>query len=422
MRIHLLLAASMLLCITTQAAGESSAQPDSATVVTFPDIGGIALVVPDTASAVPERDVFDLLNQYVLKRRIEPELSTTTRTGLSWALLPTFSYNPVYGVALGVMATGAGQRGSSDARYSSLSISGNASTTGQIQAQVRGDMFSTSGDFLARMDFRYLDTERSTWGLGPFDGTQTEFPMSFKLMRGYATVYRVASGPVFIGLGYHYDEFNDIVDERADQGELTPFGLYSGDGVSRTVASGLSLNLLGDTRDNLVNPSAGYYLSMSMRNYTKSLGSDKNWQEVWAEMRVYPHVPKTGNNVLAFWLYTWFTFGPAPYLNLPSDGWDTYGRASRGYLQGRIRGGNQIYLESEYRVGLSRDGLWGAVVFANFISTTDPETLTFGKANLGAGVGLRVKFNKRSDTNLTIDHGWGQEGSRGLYLGLSEVF
>jgi hypothetical protein len=235
-------------------------------------------------------------------------------------------------------------------------------------------------------------------------------------------VYRVASGPVFVGLGYHYDQFRDIADERAEAGEETPFTAYSGDGVTLTTASGLSINILGDTRDNLVNPTSGYYLSMSLRNYAKAAGSDKNWQEWWAEMRVYPHVPKQSRNVLAFWLYTWFTFGPAPYLNLPSDGWDTYGRASRGYLQGRIRGANQIYLESEYRVALSNDGLWGAVVFANLIATTSPDTQTLGRADPGGGAGLRVKFNKHSATNLTIDYGFGRNRSSGLYLGLSEIF
>jgi hypothetical protein len=385
-----------------------------------PDSAAAAL---DTSAAgyVPQRDAFDLLNQ-LLGRRVEPEIGATTRTGLSWALLPTISYNPVYGVALGVMATGAGRRGSTGARYSSLSIAANVSTTGQIQAQVRGDIFSPSGKYLTKGDFRYLDTERSTWGLGPLSEDQEEYPMEFVLYRAYATFYRVVSGPVFIGLGYHYDEFTDIVDERAKQGEPTPFTVYSGDGVTRTVASGFSLNLLGDTRDNLVNPSRGYFLSLSFRNYMEAAGSDENWQEMWAEMRLYPHVPKRDRNVLGFWLYTWFSFGPAPYLNKPSNGWDTYGRGARGYLQGRIRGPNQIYLETEYRRVLTPDGLWGVVVFLNLTCTTNPETHTFGSADPGLGVGLRMKFNKNSNTNLTIDHGWGRDGSKGFFLGMSEAF
>jgi hypothetical protein len=154
----------------------------------------------------------------------------------------------------------------------------------------------------------------------------------------------------------------------------------------------------------------------------KTLASDDNWQELWIEMRLYPHVPKLGPHVLGFWLYSWLTFGPAPYLNLPSSGWDTYGRASRGYLQGRIRGANQLYFETEYRRRLTADGLLGGVVFVNGTVTTDPQTNIFSRADAGFGVGLRLKFNKHTNTNLTVDYGWGQSHSRGLFLGMSEVF
>lgn len=376
----------------------------------------------DTVAMVPQRDAMDVI-AVLLHKRVEPELGGTTRTGLEWAVLPTFSYNPVYGAAFGALISGAGQRGSSKtARFSQLAISANYSTTGQFQAQVRGDLFSLSGDYLAKIDTRYLDTERSTWGLGSITSNQQEYPMSFNLVRVYGTLYRRTSGPVFIGLGYHYDEFMNIVDDRAQKGEVTPFTAYSDGTPDKTAASGFSLNVLGDTRDNLVNPSAGYYLSASFRDYLKSVGSDNNWQEMWVEMRLYPHLPQSSRNVLGFWVYSWLTFGNAPYLNLPSNGWDTYGRGARGYLQGRIRGVNQIYVESEYRRTLTKDGLWGVVGFANGTITSSPETSTFSRADMGFGAGLRLKLNKHTNTNISLDYGWGRAQSRGFFLGMSEVF
>jgi hypothetical protein len=138
---------------------------------------------------------------------------------------------------------------------------------------------------------------------------------------------------------------------------------------------------------------------------------------MWIEMRLYPHMPASTRNVLGFWLYSWFTFGHAPYLNLPSSGWDTYGRAARGYLQGRIRGTDQVYLETEYRRGITADGLLGVVGFVNLTVTTNPETNTFSRGDLGGGVGLRLKFNKHTNTNLTVDFGWGRDDSHGLFLG-----
>jgi hypothetical protein len=67
----------------------------------------------------------------------------------------------VYGAAFGVLMSGAGRRGSTEARYSNLAVSANISTTGQIQVQVRGDVFSPDEDYLLKADFRYLDTQRS---------------------------------------------------------------------------------------------------------------------------------------------------------------------------------------------------------------------------------------------------------------------
>lgn len=380
-----------------------------------------SMSVQADTSGVPQRDAMDLLRG-LFGKRVEPQLDIKPKTGLQWALLPTISYNPVYGVAIGAMISGAGRRGSEESRYSSLSIAGNVSTTGQIQFQVRGDVFSPHENYLAKGDFRYLDTERSTWGLGPIDDQQGEFPMTFLLNRFYFTALRRISGPVYLGVGYHYDSFGEIVDKRAAVGDSTPFVEYSGGAPTKTTASGLSINLLADTRDNLVNASNGYYLSWSFRDYLEVLGSDQNWQELWIEARVYPHVPTRSRNVLAFWLYGWMSFGKAPYLNLPSNSWDTYGRASRGYLAGRIRGVDQIYIESEYRWSLTKDGLWGMVAFVNGVSTTRQGAGTYSKLDTAVGVGIRIKFNKHTDTNLTLDHAWGREDSRGWFLGMTEVF
>ena len=378
------------------------------------------LALADT-SGVPQRDVFDLLRK-ILGKRVEPQFDYTPKTGLQWALLPTFSVNPVYGAAFGVMVSGAGRRGTTRARYSQLAISANVSTLGQVQAQVRGGIFSSGETFLLQVDLRYLDTERSTWGLGPINEEPGgEYPMQFVLGRAYATALRVVSGPVYVGLGFHFDQFSDIVDELAEEGELTPYLEYSRGLPSVTTAVGLSFDVVADTRDNAIDPLEGYYLNWSFRDYLETFGSDNNWQELWVEARVYPHLPKHSKNVLAFWLYGWLSFGNAPYLNLPSNGWDTYGRGARGYLAGRIRGIDQIYIESEYRWSLTADGLWGMVVFVNGTSTTT-ESGIFGRLDYAAGTGLRVKFNKHTSSNLTLDYGWGRADSHGFFLGMSEAF
>jgi hypothetical protein len=73
-------------------------------------------------------------------------------------------------------------------------------------------------------------------------------------------------------------------------------------------------------------------------------------------------------------------------------------------------------------VTLSPDGFWGAAAFLNLLSTSDPATGSFKKVNTGGGLGLRIKLNKRSSTNITLDYAVGQEGANGLFLGTGEAF
>jgi hypothetical protein len=41
---------------------------------------------------------------------------------------------------------------------------------------------------------------------------------------------------------------------------------------------------------------------------------------------------------------------------------------------------------------------------------------------MAAGAGVRMKFNKHTNANLTLDYGWGRDDSRGFFLGMTEVF
>jgi len=50
------------------------------------------------------------------------------------------------------------------------------------------------------------------------------------------------------------------------------------------------------------------------------------------------------------------------------------------------------------------------------------ETGSFKKVNPGVGLGLRIKLNKRSTTNITLDYAVGVEGAKGLFLGTGEAF
>ena len=60
-------------------------------------------------------------------------------------------------------------------------------------------------------------------------------------------------------------------------------------------------------------------------------------------------------------------------------------------------------------------------MFANFSTVTNPATRHLSGPHPAAGGGLRIKFNKRSNTNIAIDYGF-SKGNSGIYLNLGEVF
>jgi hemolysin activation/secretion protein len=111
-------------------------------------------------------------------------------------------------------------------------------------------------------------------------------------------------------------------------------------------------------------------------------------------------------------------------MALPSIGWDTYNRSGRGYLQGRFRGENIVYAESEFRYRIKPNGLLGGVIFINAI-TADNEFIDqklFDRFAIGYGAGLRIKMNKETRTNICVDIGLGQNNSSGIYFGIQEAF
>ena len=375
---------------------------------------------PDT---VPQRDLMDVISR-ILKGK--PKLADTLHVPpkVVITILPSFSVNPSVGLSLGVSGNVVSRLGPAETtNLSTVSASVSYTTKGQFNVLLRSNIFTPGNTLKFEGDWRYLDTNQPTYGLGPALPSEREAPMDFRLFRLYETVYRETAENVLVGLGYHLDYYFDILDKNAAAGLSTPFLRYNGgETVSKTLSSGLSLNLLTDTRDNPINATRGVYARGSFRIFPTWLGSDDSWQSLEAELRAYPRLGKSGRSRIALWEYAWVTMGRPPYLNLPAIAWDYNNRTGRAYAQGRIRSPNLLYSEAEYRVTLSRNGLWGAVAFINLTSVSDSNTTTLQAPNVGAGVGLRVKLNKHSDTNITIDFGVGAQGSNGLFLGTSEAF
>jgi outer membrane protein assembly factor BamA len=193
--------------------------------------------------------------------------------------------------------------------------------------------------------------------------------------------------------------------------------------VSHAISTGITFSGLYDSRDNPINASRGFYTSLQYRDNYTFLGSTTAWRSLIVDVRKYFRFPESSDNVLAFWSYNWLVINGRPaYLDLPATGHDPGFTTGRGYIQGRFRGAQMVYLESEYRFKITRNGLLGGVAFVNGESFSAAPGTALQTVQPGFGAGLRVKLNKVSKTNIAIDYGFGREGSKGLFINVGEVF
>jgi outer membrane protein assembly factor BamA len=170
------------------------------------------------------------------------------------------------------------------------------------------------------------------------------------------------------------------------------------------------------------------------RNNAEKLGSSKNSNQVYFEARYYqPLSAKRPRHIIGFWgIANVLTSGKLPYLHLPANAYDMRNRIGRGYVAGRFRGPGWVTLESEYRFPITRNGLFGGVLFAS-ATTTSRDAITVGTESFpqlklfeatkpAAGFGARVMLNRTGRLNLAVDMAFGENGAKGFYFAVGETF
>lgn len=248
--------------------------------------------------------------------------------------------------------------------------------------------------------------------------------INYKYIRFYQTVLRRIKPYFLAGIGYNLDYHINIsvLDDTVGLAKFT--GYTHGTGANQnSFSSGLTFNVLYDSRNNSINPLPGAYANLIYRTNPRFLGNNvTNWKSLYLDVRKYISYPDRKRKVVALWSYIWTALDDdVPYLDLPGIGWDSYQRSGRGIQQSRYRGKTMWYVESEYRRDITMNGLLGYVVFANFNTVTDPANNRLTGPHPALGTGLRLKFNKRSNTNVAVDFGI-SKGYSSFYFTLGEVF
>ncbi|MFT3934238.1 MAG: BamA/TamA family outer membrane protein [Chitinophagaceae bacterium] len=377
----------------------------------------------DTTKIHQQKDIRDVVHHIFNPNRIKSDSGDAARDMRKhYSFVPALGYTLQTGFA-GIASANMAYYNDLEKNTKQSSISTNVtySQYRQVIVPFIADIWTKGNRYNFITDIRFISYPSDIYGLGGRTDPNKGVTINFSGLKIHQTVMKAVSENVYMGIGYYYDKFWDI--KPIDQVSRGVNHIISRELGTRETASGPAVRFLYDTRLNQLNPQQGIYYSISYRSNMKALGSDSSSQSLQIDARTYFHFPANSKNVLALWNFDWLTTsGTPPYLALPSTGWDDNYNTGRGYIQGRFRGRKMFYFESEYRFGITNNGLLGGVAFANLQNFSADLSAEYSKVFIGYGVGLRIKLNKYSGANLCIDYGFGQNGSHGFFVNLGEVF
>lgn len=408
----------------------------------------------------PYQNIYPMDLKMVIKGKEKSKNNSglPTEDKLMWFAVPIVGSNPTLGFFYGLGGTGSIYLGNpKTTNISSANVSVQYTTNNQFISSIKGTIMTPNNSWELLVDLKYSIFSENTYGLGSdynqpiqedwiIGGVETTGvsgaqPIESNQVRVHLTALKAITSRIFIGGGYHLDYHYKIEDLSLDLNAAQPvitshyaYSQFYGFDPTTYLSSGLSADFMIDDRDHTVNAYVGNFVHLSYRLNPKFLGSETNYQMVYAEGRFYKTLSKTNpRHLLALWGIGQFTFsGDAPYLHLPSSGNDMRNRIARGYVGGRFRGNSWITAEAEYRYPISKNGLFSGVFFGS-ATTTSRNAITIGTEYIeklrlfeairpSGGAGLRMLLERAGRLNLGIDFAVGQNGSKGFYFVIGETF
>jgi hypothetical protein len=393
-----------------------------------------------------QSDVKDVINSIFSKNKAAADTGGKHKY---FTILPSAGYNPSVGISVGFTSTAGKQYG--DPKSTTLSIynaNGYISTFGLFSGELRENVFTANDEYNIVGIVQGGKTVALDYGVGTGRPAQSDgsfsinsfslannadiFPIQYTYLKINERIYKRIFDHIYVGAGIVADFYTNIDDQRLIGPNLGSHNVryshlygYPTDGYQ---ANGFLFNFEYNSRDQINRPYRGLYIDLVLRSNQTWLGSNHQALQLKTEVRKYWSLShKNPEHVLAYWLWGQYLLnGTVPYLELPGTGSDASNRLGRAYTIGRFKGPSFFDSEGEYRFPITANKLLGGVVFANVQTASNPRNVNpiaiFQYIEPGAGVGLRLLFNKYTRSNLCIDYGRGNYGSSGLFLGLNEVF
>ena len=323
---------------------------------------------------------------------------------------PVLYYAPETRLAGGVagVATFRLRPDSVTARPSSITAGAAYTQNRQLLLYTSFAVFYDSARWYGFGEAGYYKYSYKFFGIGQKETPEVFYGVDYPRIRLNAA--RRVKPRLYAGLSYQYEDYR-IVD-TAVAGPLADDAIPGNRG-SRT--SGAGPLLIWDSRDSVLFPSRGMFVTASAVFNGPALGGDRRFARYVLDAALYR--PVFGKAVLALNGYGSFVAGDAPFQQQSLLGGN---KRMRGYYEGRFIDRHLTVLQSELRFPVWRR--LGAVAFGGVAALgNDARILRFGELKAAAGVGLRFTVVRRDHLNLRLDYAVGP-GTSGFYFTVGEAF
>jgi outer membrane protein assembly factor BamA len=296
------------------------------------------------------------------------------------------------------------------ARKSNILFTGIYTANSQIVIQALPQIYFEGGDYYLDASYEFRIYPNKFWGIGNDtpDTNEEDYDMTSHKFR----VDFLKRLPPSLNFGLRFNFENHQVTEVEEGGILDSGAVLGSDGAI-IVGLGAIFNL--DTRDQVEDPSGGYFVNFNAQFSSENLGATHGFNRFVTDLRAYR--PLGEKSLLAARLYLENNFGDVPFQAKAQFGG---GDIARGYFKGRFIDDQMYVLTAEYRWRfLPR---WSLAAFGLMGEVSDINQDFFKDPKFSMGGGVRFKVLKSQNTLVRLDVGLGEDGNSGFYFGVNQAF
>ncbi|MCB0698668.1 MAG: hypothetical protein H6551_01010 [Chitinophagales bacterium] len=331
-----------------------------------------------------------------------PITTTAKDKKISILPVPAFGYAPETGTYIGAVSLFTFNfYNDSLTRTSNAKLELNYTWRNQIIVETEWNYFFKNEGWFTKGRLHFSKFPDRYYGIGANTIETDEYLYNSNRTIVDAHILKNTGNRLFAGIGIKHIGFRNV----------TPLNETKYPELKDNKSTGAGISLLKDTRDNLLTPSKGIYISL----YSGYVFTKQQYAELTFDSRYYLTHRKV---TFAVRWYNDLNFNNAPFYDLALMGGDKY---IRGFYYGRYRDNHLSTLQAEVRsVFLWRFGLAAFGGLSNVYSSFDRFAVNNVKYNAGAGI--RFLIDRKENINLRLDYAVGSGNNSGFYISFGEAF